>query len=52
MLIGTIPGDKEVLNKVVRGTDVTLLRILSTSAGRLNGPAAFAEFVLEIWVLI
>ena len=40
MLIGTIPDDKEVLNKVLRGTDITLLRILSIFAGRLNGPAA------------
>ena len=37
------------MTKVVRGTDVTLLRIF---AGRLNGPAAFAEFTLKIWVSI
>ena len=52
MLIGTIPDDKEVLNKVLRGTDITLLRISSIFAGRLNGPAAFAEFKLETWVSI
>ena len=28
-LEGTIPVDKEVLNKVARGTNITLLRILS-----------------------
>ena len=51
-LVGTIPDDKEVLNKVARGTDITLLRFLSIFAGRLYGPVAFAEFKLEIWVSI
>ena len=34
-LEGTIPVDKEVSNKVARGTDITLLRILSIFTGIL-----------------
>ena len=47
-LEGTIPVDKEVLNKVARGTDITLLRILSIFTGILYGPVALSDFRLLI----
>ena len=37
-LEGTSPVDKEVLNKVARGTDMALLRILSIFTSILSGP--------------
>ena len=43
-LEGTIPVDKEVLNKVARGTDITLLRILGIFTGILYWPAALSDF--------
>lgn len=51
-LVGTIPDDKEVWNKVAKGTDITPLRILSVFTGRLYWPVALPGFILEIWVSI
>ena len=47
-LEGTIPVDKEVLNKVARGTDITLLRILSIFISILYGPVTLSDFRLLI----
>ena len=47
-LEGTIPVDKEVLNKFARGADMTLLRILSIFTGILYKPVAFSDFRLVI----
>ena len=41
---GTIPVDEEVLKKVARGTDITLLRILSIFTGILYGPVTLSDF--------
>ena len=47
-LEGTIPVDKEVLNKVARGADITLLRILSIFISILYGPVTLSDFRLLI----
>ena len=53
-LEGTIPVDKEVLKEVARGTDITLLRILSIFTGILYGPVALSDFrwliSFSIWI--
>jgi hypothetical protein len=43
-----MPIEKETLNKVSNGFDITVPRIFRIDTGILNGPVAFPSFNLEI----
>jgi hypothetical protein len=43
-----MPIEKETLNQVSNGFDITVPRIFRIDTGILNGPVAFPSFNLEI----
>ena len=51
-LLGTMPVEKEVLNKTSRGLDMTVLRIRNIETGILKGPVASPLFNLNIYFSI
>ena len=51
-LFGTIPLEKEALNKVSKGLAITALRIFNIETGILYGPHALPSFKLEISVSV
>ena len=47
-LSGTTPSEKEQLNKISRGFDISSLRSFRILVGMLKGPEALLTFRLEI----